>query len=132
MAFPRMNNISFWLLPPALILLLLSAIVGGGVGTGWTIYPPLTVQQGAGMATKNTMIRPCAVTTVFHRWPFGVPSGPLKYCTPVFISSSRITTEKVAPMKAAMIANTRYIVPMSLWFVLYSQRVMPLGVWWSS
>src|SRR5215475_5226876 len=49
MAFPRMNNISFWLLPPAFILLLLSAIVGGGVGTGWTIYPPLTIQQGAGM-----------------------------------------------------------------------------------
>src|SRR5207248_6901658 len=49
MAFPRMNNISFWLLPPAFILLLLSAIVGGGVGTGWTIYPPLTVQQGEGM-----------------------------------------------------------------------------------
>src|SRR5471032_1322432 len=49
MAFPRMNNISFWLLPPAFILLLLSAVVGGGVGTGWTIYPPLTIQQGAGM-----------------------------------------------------------------------------------
>src|SRR6185312_2601611 len=42
MAFPRMNNISFWLLPPAFILLLLSAVIGGGVGTGWTIYPPLS------------------------------------------------------------------------------------------
>ena len=42
MAFPRMNNISFWLLPPALILLILSAILGGGAGTGWTIYPPLS------------------------------------------------------------------------------------------
>jgi cytochrome c oxidase subunit 1 len=49
MAFPRMNNISFWLLPPAFILLLSSAVIGGGVGTGWTIYPPLTIQQGAGM-----------------------------------------------------------------------------------
>ena len=49
MAFPRMNNISFWLLPPAFLLLLLSAVIGGGVGTGWTIYPPLTIQQGAGM-----------------------------------------------------------------------------------
>ena len=42
MAFPRMNNISFWLLPPALILLILSAVLGGGAGTGWTIYPPLS------------------------------------------------------------------------------------------
>lgn len=36
MAFPRMNNISFWLLAAALILLLLSAFVQGGAGTGWT------------------------------------------------------------------------------------------------
>jgi len=49
MAFPRMNNISFWLLPPAFILLILSALIGGGVGTGWTIYVPLSVQQGPGM-----------------------------------------------------------------------------------
>ena len=42
MAFPRLNNISFWLLPPALILLLSSALVEGGVGTGWTVYPPLS------------------------------------------------------------------------------------------
>lgn len=42
MAFPRMNNISFWLLVPAFILLLGSAFVDGGAGTGWTIYPPLS------------------------------------------------------------------------------------------
>jgi cytochrome c oxidase subunit 1 len=34
MAFPRLNNLSFWLLPPALILLLLSGLVEGGAGTG--------------------------------------------------------------------------------------------------
>ena len=34
MAFPRLNNISFWLLPPALILLLLSSLVESGTGTG--------------------------------------------------------------------------------------------------
>ena len=39
--FPRLNNISFWLLPPALILLVTSSLVEGGVGTGWTVYPPL-------------------------------------------------------------------------------------------
>lgn len=41
MSFPRMNNISFWLLPPALILLVASSLVEGGAGTGWTVYPPL-------------------------------------------------------------------------------------------
>jgi heme/copper-type cytochrome/quinol oxidase subunit 1 len=45
MAFPRMNNISFWLLPPALILLLASALVEAGAGTGWTVYPPLSSVQ---------------------------------------------------------------------------------------
>lgn len=42
MAFPRMNNISFWLLPPAFLLLMGSAFVGEGPGTGWTVYPPLS------------------------------------------------------------------------------------------
>ena len=46
MAFPRMNNISFWLLPPAFLLLLGSALIGGGAGTGWTIYPPLSSDTG--------------------------------------------------------------------------------------
>nr|UNJ18900.1 cytochrome c oxidase subunit 1 [Cyanidiaceae sp.] len=44
-AFPRLNNISFWLMPPSLILLLASAFVETGAGTGWTLYPPLTSIQ---------------------------------------------------------------------------------------
>ena len=46
MAFPRLNNISFWLIVPAFILLMGSAFVGGGAGTGWTIYPPLSSVLG--------------------------------------------------------------------------------------
>lgn len=42
MAFPRLNNISFWCMPPALILLAASALVEVGAGTGWTLYPPLS------------------------------------------------------------------------------------------
>nr|YP_011002919.1 cytochrome c oxidase subunit I [Leucoptera coffeella]WPR14285.1 cytochrome c oxidase subunit I [Leucoptera coffeella] len=42
MAFPRMNNMSFWLLPPSLMLLISSSIVESGSGTGWTVYPPLS------------------------------------------------------------------------------------------
>ncbi|CAF2063245.1 unnamed protein product [Rotaria magnacalcarata] len=46
MAFPRMNNVSFWLLVPSLILLVLSSVTDGGAGTGWTIYPPLSNLSG--------------------------------------------------------------------------------------
>ncbi|GLS22507.1 cytochrome c oxidase subunit 1 [Labrys miyagiensis] len=53
MAFPRMNNISFWLLIPAISLLIISMFVPGGpgptdygVGTGWTAYPPMSSLTG--------------------------------------------------------------------------------------
>ena len=51
MAFPRMNNVSFWLLVPAFLLLVLSMFFEGpagmnGVGGGWTIYPPLSSAVG--------------------------------------------------------------------------------------
>ena len=50
MAFPRLNNFSFWLLPPAAILLVASFFVpGGATAAGWTLYPPLSVQMGPGM-----------------------------------------------------------------------------------
>ena len=49
-AFPRLNNISFWLLPPALSLLLFSSLIESGVGTGWTIYPPLSTLGHPGSA----------------------------------------------------------------------------------
>jgi cytochrome c oxidase subunit 1 len=42
MAFPRLNNISFWLLPVSMMLLISSALIETGAGTGWTIYPPLS------------------------------------------------------------------------------------------
>ena len=49
MAFPRLNNISFWLLIPSLLLLVFSAVIEGGAGTGWTLYPPLSgIQSHSG------------------------------------------------------------------------------------
>ncbi len=50
MAFARMNNWSFWLLPPAALLLMGSFLVPGGASAaGWTLYAPLSVQMGMGM-----------------------------------------------------------------------------------
>ncbi len=45
MAFPRLNNISFWLLIPSIILFIIAGNVENGVGTGWTLYPPLSSIQ---------------------------------------------------------------------------------------
>ena len=42
MHFPRINNLRFWLLFPAIIMLILSSYLGTGAGTGWTVYPPLS------------------------------------------------------------------------------------------
>merc|ERR1739838_406502 len=49
-AFPRLNNLSFWLLPPALALLLSSSLIESGVGTGWTLSPPLSTLGHQGVA----------------------------------------------------------------------------------
>ncbi|MCG6859562.1 MAG: cytochrome c oxidase subunit I [Salaquimonas sp.] len=61
MAFPRMNNISFWLLPPAIILLVGSMFVDSaagatGVGGGWTIYPPLSTSGQPGPAMDMAIL----------------------------------------------------------------------------
>ncbi len=45
MAFPRLNNVSFWILPPAIVLILASVFVEQGMGTGWTMYVPLAGVQ---------------------------------------------------------------------------------------
>jgi cytochrome c oxidase subunit I len=51
MAFPRLNNISFWLLVPAFTMIMTGLLLGQS-GTGWTLYPPLsnsTYEPGIGM-----------------------------------------------------------------------------------
>lgn len=41
-AFPRINNLSYWLIFPALIIIVFSIVVRGGAGCRWTVYPPLS------------------------------------------------------------------------------------------
>ncbi len=48
MAFPRLEALTFWLLPPA-GLILLSTVFLGGFTTGWTGYAPLADQNVLGM-----------------------------------------------------------------------------------
>ncbi|MDZ7789961.1 MAG: cytochrome c oxidase subunit I [Xanthomonadales bacterium] len=56
MALPRMNNWSFWILPFAFTILLMPLALGlfgigsGGPASGWTLYPPLSLQGGTNIA----------------------------------------------------------------------------------
>nr|WNI01737.1 COX1 [Donax trunculus] len=46
MSFGRVNSFSFWVMPMSMAMLLISSVVGMGVGSGWTLYPPLSSSLG--------------------------------------------------------------------------------------
>ncbi|MBI3952986.1 MAG: cbb3-type cytochrome c oxidase subunit I [Chloroflexi bacterium] len=46
-AFPRVNALSYWIIPPVAVLLILTPFFGG-FDTGWTAYPPLSVVNATG------------------------------------------------------------------------------------
>ena len=48
MALPRMNNWSFWILPPAFLMLASTLFMEGGAPAfGWTFYAPLSTTYAA-------------------------------------------------------------------------------------
>ena len=55
MAFPRLNALSYWILFPA-VPILLSSIVLGGIPTGWTGYSPLADQASLAMDAYEVTI----------------------------------------------------------------------------
>ena len=54
MAFPRLNALSYWLLPIAGVLFMMSFLApGGAFATGWTSYAPLASDQPYGQVFFN-------------------------------------------------------------------------------
>jgi len=96
MAFPRLNALTFWLIPPVAVMLLLTPLFGG-IETGWTAYPPLSVLTNSSQVFFNLAIITFGLTSIlgglnflvtimFMRAP-GMTWGKL----PIFVWSMFVT-----------------------------------------
>ncbi len=65
MALPRMNNWSFWILPFAFAMLLMTLFLpDGGPASGWTLYPPLSLQGGNNVAFTIFAIHMMGISSI--------------------------------------------------------------------
>jgi len=127
MAFPRMNNLSFWLLPVALICLMISFGVpggasGNGFGGGWVMYPPLSTTGAPGPAFDFIIIGLLAAG-------FSSIFGAINFITTILNMRAPGMTMHKMPLFAWSVLVTAFLLLLALpvlaasLFMLFTDRI---------
>ena len=127
MAFPRMNNLSFWLLPVALICLLIRFFVpgsasGNGFGGGWVMYPPLSTSGAPGPAFDFIIIGLLAAG-------FSSIFGAINFITTILNMRAPGMTMHKMPLFAWSVLVTAFLLLLALpvlaasLFMLFTDRI---------
>jgi cytochrome c oxidase subunit 1 len=101
MAFPKLNAFSFWLTIPGAILLLSSFVVGGAE-SGWTAYPPLSLQTPAGQTLWAISLQFIGFASIF---------GAVNFLVTIFnMRAPGMTLMRMPLLSWAMIATSIIII----------------------
>jgi len=111
MAFPFLNMMSYWLYPPAVLILLSSFFVAGGApNSGWTAYVPLSALKeaapGSGLGQTLWLISIAVLIVAFL-------FGSLNYITTIF----QLRTRGMSMMR----------LPLTIWGMLVTAILMLLA-----